>query len=96
MELDLLPFNKDYAVDREGNVYHIKNGHATKLKQDISTGYPRVSIGGKKYSVSRLIATVYCPKFFPATDYVKHLNGDRTDNRAENLEWTTMSDLKRE
>lgn len=96
MELDILSFNKEYAVDKEGNVYHIKNGHAKKLKQDISTCYPKVTIAGKKYLVSRLIATVYCPKFFPETNYVKHLNGDRLDNRAKNLEWTTMSDLKRE
>ena len=40
----------------------------------------------KQYSVHRLVAEAFCEKHDGDTE-VNHLNEDKTDNRAENLEW---------
>lgn len=42
----------------------------------------------RKYNVHRLIAEAFCPRPAGAT-VVNHLDGDRSNNAATNLEWTT-------
>lgn len=56
-------------------------------------GYLSVSIwqDGKNLEpyVHRLVAEAFCRKESADQTQVNHRNGDRTDNRAENLEWCT-------
>lgn len=62
-------------------------------------GYLRVSIynrtlGHKRVAVHRLIAKTFIPN--PDNKpHVNHINGDKTDNRVENLEWTTHAENMR-
>ena len=52
-----------------------------------------MSRDGEKRSVSvhRLVASAFLPN--PASKpEVNHINGDRSDNRVENLEWATRSE----
>lgn len=72
-----------------------KNGSRTVRGRSIkpflvkSTGYLQVSLsGGKRYSAHRLVAMAWRQNFFEGA-WVDHLNGDRQDNRASNLEWVT-------
>lgn len=80
-------------VREDGCVYLPQSGthraHWTFGGKD-KTGYLRVRISGKQYLVHRLVAETFVrnPKNKPEVD---HLNRNRTDNRAENLRWTSHS-----
>jgi len=53
-------------------------------------GYPTVTVRHKKYPVHRLVATTFLPKSDnPDRKYVNHIDGDKTNNNVENLEWVT-------
>lgn len=69
-------------------------GRPRKLVKAKRTGYLKVGNGHSgEWLVHRLVAEVFCAK--PATlDHlqVNHKNGNREDNRAENLEWATAAE----
>jgi hypothetical protein len=48
----------------------------------------------KKYLVHRLVGAEWVPGHFDGA-HIDHLDGDKTNNRAENLEWVTASENTR-
>ncbi|RHZ63858.1 hypothetical protein Glove_327g26 [Diversispora epigaea] len=44
-----------------------------------------------KYRVHRLVALAFCPKE-KGKEYVNHIDGDSTNNKASNLEWCTQKE----
>lgn len=89
-ELKQIPCcNGIYFADEAGNVYD-KNKKLKKTHSD-KYGYIITSIDKKAQKVHRLIAMTFIPnpKNLPV---VNHKNGNKKDNRVENLEWATIQE----
>lgn len=70
-----------------------KKGYIFKQNKTTKKGYKRVHIQGKGYMVHRLVAELFVYNDNPLIKTeVNHINFDRTDNRAENLEWVSHSE----
>ncbi|CAB4446471.1 unnamed protein product [Rhizophagus irregularis] len=55
----------------------------------LNAGYLRIA--REKHCVHRLIALAFCPKG-RGKEYVNHIDGNRTNNKASNLEWCTQKE----
>ena len=89
---DIAGFEGDYKVSNLGRVYSVKSSRFLKIrcKQGV------ILTGANGYRVSlylpRLVALTFIGN---AKDGMKlrHINGDITDHRACNLEWSTFGDI---
>lgn len=92
-----------YMVSNMGNVMGVPKstqaGHLIRQTERTGhRGYMHVSLckdnKKKTFSVHRLVATAFIPNVDRKPE-VNHKNGNRADNRVENLEWVTRSENER-
>ena len=79
-----------YEVSSLGQVRRVVTGRVLKPGLG-SHGYLAVSMGRRNHHlVHRLVAAAFLQPV-PGKAFVNHINGVKTDNRADNVEWTTRS-----
>lgn len=80
-----------YEVSRDGQVRH-RDGRLLKQWKN-SHGYMLVRLSSPRRvaRVHRLVAEAFAPNPH-SKPFVNHINNDRADNRAENLEWCTQQE----
>lgn len=90
-------YNNKYIITKSGKVYNNITG--IEMKQKDSYGYRVVALRKftnnkseqKLYKIHRLVAEAFIsnPNHYPV---VNHIDGDKTNNNVENLEWCTVKD----
>lgn len=93
---DIKGYEGVYQVSDEGNVRRIlMNGVTKELKNRPSANYFTVSLSHrgikKTYSVHRLVAETFI-KRKPGQTEVNHKDGNKFNNRVENLEWVSQEE----
>ena len=86
---------ENYAITKDGVVFNRSTRRI--LKPDVnSCGYERVTLSKNgntaRFFVHRLVAETFLG--FQEGMEVNHINGDKLDNRVNNLEWCTSSSNK--
>lgn len=85
-----------YVITRNGIVYSLpRRGRKLRILKPVDNmraGYLRVKLSGNGknglYYIHRLVAQTFVPNP-DGKPMVNHIDGNKTNNRAENLEWVT-------
>ena len=89
------PRDPRIKVSNKGNVISCRRGAWRPLKVCYNNcGYQMVNVSRPPQCVHRMVAETWLDNP-DHCEQVNHINGDKTDNRVENLEWVTRSENMR-
>lgn len=92
MLMEILKHPK-YCISDDGVVYRKERSGLFKLSPDLSNGYARVDLDGKKENIGRLVLEAFDPTVDSSLK-VFYIDGDRTNNRLDNLVWLNSSEVQ--
>lgn len=78
-----------YSIDEKGVVRNVKSGRPRL--GSVNRGYNRLVIESKSFRVHRLVAKLFIPNP-DEKPIVNHIDGNRQNNNALNLEWVTSKE----
>lgn len=82
----------EYAVSSYGRVKHCLKGYDRILGGSKHKDYIFVTIHGKQNAVHRLVAKAFHADSYKEGLVVNHIDGNKYNNFADNLEWVTQKD----
>jgi len=89
----------DYMISNIGRIKSLKFGKEKilKLKKHNNKGYLGIRLFKNGYKSNKYIHVLVLENFIGKKDgfQVNHINGIKTDNRLENLEWVTPSENRK-
>lgn len=84
-------YNKNFEVSNYGRV-RAKKDLSLRKPSILPKGYANVSLDGKNYALHRVVLLSFSP-IDNENDYtVDHIDGNRTNNKLENLRWASNVD----
>ena len=91
----ILPSNPNYMVSDDGQIKSLRRDKILTPKQN-HDGYQRIQIWEKNachfVGLHRLIAEAFLPAPGEGATVVNHKDGNKANNRVENLEWVTQQE----
>lgn len=84
---------KTIEVSNQGRVRTVRNGINYGSGTQGKNQYKRVSVNGKTHCVHQLVAELFIGKP-EGRDMIVHMNGNKYDNRADNLQYVSRSDIR--
>ena len=94
MQYKIIQGHPNYCVSDEGKIYRLAKDELKEIKPDLSNGHSRIRIDHKNIQIARLVAEAFCPNTEEDRNYIFHIDGDKFNNRADNLCWMTMSEIQ--
>jgi len=92
-----IPEYPQYLVSNTGKVFSLKTKRIIKPWTEKQTGYQRFYVKCSKYGkdiklyVHRVVADLFLEPI-DGKNYVNHKDGNKVNNRADNLEWCTCKE----
>lgn len=86
---DSVVFMSRYLAFKEGLIFNLFGERMIGAVD--RCGYRHVILNSKNVNIHRIIATLFCHRQ-GGCDYVNHIDGNKQNNAAYNLEWVTRSE----